>query len=124
MRREFDFFDDGIIEQEMEDLPAKDAANLIAVMDHYETVGFDDPKPAKIQDYGEGIRSIRHVRPNYKGRALFYVGESSPGYQKLWILTVYKKESQEVPRNVLDRAKTRKATHESTQNTEREKKKK
>lgn len=122
MRREFDFFEDAIIEQELEDLPAKDAANLIAVMDHYETVGFEDPKPAKVQDYGDGIRSIRHVKPNYKGRALYYVGETRSGYQKLWILTVYKKESQEVPKHVLERARSRKATHEAKLKADQEKK--
>jgi hypothetical protein len=56
VRREFDYFDDEIITEEMNDLPAKDAANLIVIMEHYEEVGFDDPKPAKVQDYGEGIR--------------------------------------------------------------------
>ena len=97
MRREFDYFDDETIIQEFDDLPAKDAANLIVVMGRYEKVGFDDPKPAKVQDYGDGIKCIRHVKSSYKGRGLFYIGESIPGFQKLWILTVYKKESQEVP---------------------------
>ncbi len=36
MRREFDYFDDDLITQELEGVPAKDAANLIVVMDHYE----------------------------------------------------------------------------------------
>lgn len=121
MRREFDYFDDDVITQELEDLPAKDAASLIAVMDHYETVGLDDPRPAKVQDYGEGIRCIRHVKPNYKGRGLFYVGVTGPGYQKLWVLTVYKKESQEVPRHILERARSRKASHEAKLRTEQEK---
>jgi phage-related protein len=113
MRREFDYFDEEVIKQELNALPPADAANLVTVMDHYETVGFDDPKPAKVQDYGDGIRCIRHVKPNYRGRGLFYVGQTGPGYQKLWILTVYKKESQEVPKHVLERAKARKTSHEA-----------
>ena len=121
MRREFDFFDDDIIGREFDELPAKDAANLIVVMDHYETVGFEDPRPAKVQDYGDGIRCIRHFKSNYKGRGLFYIGESSAGYQMLWILTVYKKESQEVPKHIIERAKARKATHEVNLKAEREK---
>ncbi len=122
MRREFDYFDDEIITQELDDLPARDAANLIVVMGRYEEVGFDDPKPAKVQDYGEGIKCIRHVKPNYKGRGLFYVGESGTGYQKLWVLTVYKKESQEVPKHVLERAKTRMVSHQAKMKAEQERK--
>jgi nanoRNase/pAp phosphatase (c-di-AMP/oligoRNAs hydrolase) len=50
VRREFDYFDDRIIDREFDQLPPKDAARPIVVMDHYETVGFEDPKPAKVQD--------------------------------------------------------------------------
>jgi phage-related protein len=121
MLREFDYYDDDTITQELDALPPKDAANLIAIMNGYETVGFGNPSPAKIQDYGEGIKSIRHFKPSYKGRGLFYVGESGAGYQKLWILTVYKKESQEVPKHILERAKSRKASHEAKLKAEKAK---
>jgi phage-related protein len=123
VRREFDYFDDDVITQEFEDLPAKDAANLIATMDHYETVGFQDPKPAKVQDYGDGARCIRHIKSNHKRRVLFYVGQADSGYQKLWILTVYKKETQEVPKHVMDRARARKTRHEAKQRADEEKRK-
>jgi len=94
---------------------------LIAVIGRYEEVGFDDPKPAKVQDYGDGIKCIRHVKPNYQGRCLFYMGDSAPGYQKLWILTIYKKETQEMPKQVLERAKSRKANHEAEVKKQQEK---
>jgi len=123
VRREFDFFDDELIAREFDELTAKDAAILAVVMDRYQDVGFDDPRPAKVQDYGEGIKCIRHIKGNYKGRALFYVGESISGYQKLWILTVYRKESQEVPQHVLDRAKARRASHEAKLKDEQSRKK-
>ena len=74
MRREFDYFDDDTITEEFEALPDKDAANLIAVLNHYETVGFDDPRPAKVQDYGDGSKCIRHFKSDYKGRGLIMSG--------------------------------------------------
>jgi len=52
---------------------------------------------------------------------LFYVGESNPGYQKLWLLTIYKKEGQDAPRHILERAKERKALHELKLEAERRK---
>ncbi len=65
---------------------------------------------------------IRHVKPRYKGRGLYYVGGSGPGYQKLWILTVYKKESQEVPKRILERARQRNSAHEAKLRAEEERK--
>lgn len=89
----------------MDALPSKDAAKLVALLGNYEVVGHGDPHPAKVQDYGAGILCIRHVKAAYQGGALFYVQESSAGFQKVCILTRYKKPRQEVPRNVLDRAR-------------------
>jgi len=121
VRREFDFFDNEVITGELDALPSKDAAKLIALMNHYELAGLGDPAPAQIDDYGEGIKRIRHIKPDYQGRGLFYVGESSAGYQKLWLLTVYKKESQDVPKHILVRARERKALHEAMLKAEGEK---
>lgn len=118
--REFDFFDDDVIREEMDTIPSRDAAKLVALMEHYETAGLGDPSPAKIQDYGNGILSIRHIKPAYQGRVLFYVQETREKYQKLCVLTCYKKESQDVPRHILERAKNRKATHESSHKAEKE----
>jgi hypothetical protein len=120
MRREFDYFDDDIITAELDALPAKDAAKLVVLMDYYETVGLGGPSPAKIQNYGDGIMCIRHIKPAYNGRALFYAGESRSGYQLLWLLTVYKKESQEVPKQILERARERKAAHEAKLRAQRD----
>ena len=76
--------------------------------------------------WGLGTRDLRRFRitetgsnafgtsnPPARAVGFYYVGESSAGYQKLWILTVYKKESQEVPKHILERAKARKTSHQA-----------
>ena len=60
------------------------------------------PGPIKVQSYGGGVLCIRHVSGHYQGRCLF--AETS---DELVILTVYKKETQEVPQHVLERAQSR-----------------
>lgn len=37
-------------------------------MEHYRTVGFENPSPAQIDDYGDGIKRLRHIKSNYQGR--------------------------------------------------------
>ena len=65
-----------------------------------------------VDDFGDGIKRLRHIKPAYQGRMLFFAVDRSPGFERLVALTVYKKEGQEVPRNVFDRAKARKAQFE------------
>jgi hypothetical protein len=72
---------------------------LMAVMLDHE---LENPGPILIQDYGGGVLCIRHQNGRYQGRCLFSEAET-----ELMIPTVYKKEAQEVPQRVLDRARAR-----------------
>lgn len=112
MRRERVFFDQGVIRAELDDLPAKDASKLTSLMEHYRTAGSDNPSPVMIDDYGGGIKRLRHIKPAYQGRLLFFTMDRTAAFERLVALTIYKKQSQDVPRNVLERAKSRKAQFE------------
>ncbi len=50
---------------------------------------------------------LRHIKPAYQGRLIFFAVERAAGFERLVVLTVYKKESQNVPQSVLERARTR-----------------
>lgn len=101
------FFDQEVIQAELDELPSKDAAKLLAVMEHYRMVGLSNPAPAMIDDYGDGIKRLRHVSGAYQGRTLFFAVDRTKGFERLVVLTVFKKESQSVPKRILERARTR-----------------
>jgi hypothetical protein len=80
-------------------------------MDFYRTVGFANPSPAQVDDYGGGLFRLRHIKPTYQGKLIFFAAERAAGSERLVVLTVYKKESQNVPKTVLDRARSRPAEY-------------
>jgi len=114
MRREFVAFHEDTIRKELDELPPKDAAKLAALMDHYEQCGFGNPSPAQVDDYGDGIYRLRHVKPAYQGRLLFFASGRSSGFEELVMLAVYKKQGQKAPRRILETAKKRKKQWEET----------
>lgn len=114
MRREFVPFQEDTIQKELDELPPRDAAKLAALMDHYEQCGFGNPSPAQVDDYGDGIYRLRHIKPAYQGRLLFFASERSSGFEKLVMLVVYKKQGQKAPLHVLETAKKRKKQWEET----------
>jgi len=116
VRREFEPFDQEVIEAELEALPPKDAAKLVALMTHYEQSGFRNPSPAQIDDYGDGIFRLRHLKPAYSGRLLFFCVDRVQGAERLIILLVYKKEGQKVPLRLLGKAKERMKQWEQKRN--------
>lgn len=118
MRREFIPFDEEVILTELKALPTSDRAKLEALIEHYETVGRGNPSPAQIDDYGDGIYRLRHVKAAYQGRLIFFAVDRKQGYERLIILTVYKKEGQRTPATVIETARRRKAKWQE----EREKK--
>ena len=107
MRREWVYFDFDTIRAEFADLPTKDRAKLLSLLEHYKVAGLGNPSPAMIDDYGEGLFRLRHIKSAYQGRLLFFAVERVAGYERLVVLTVFKKQSQDVPQNVLDRARSR-----------------
>lgn len=112
MRREFVPFDENVIQKEMAALPGKDAAKLSALMLHYQDCGFGNPSPVQIDDYGNGIFRLRHIKPAYQGRLIYFTTDRSAGYERLVILAVYKKESQKAPQHILETASRRKKQYE------------
>jgi len=115
MRREFVPFDELIIKKELDALPSKDAEKLVALMMHFEKCGLGNPSPAQIDDYGDGILRIRHIKPAYQGRAIYFASERTYGFEKLVILLVFKKETQKTPASVLETAKRRRTEWEKKQ---------
>ncbi|MGA2572023.1 MAG: type II toxin-antitoxin system RelE/ParE family toxin [Terracidiphilus sp.] len=114
MGREFVPFNEDTIRKELDGLPPKDAAKLAALMDHYEHCGLGNPSPAQVDDYGDGIYRLRHVKPAYQGRLLFFTSDRSSGFEELVMLAVYKKQGQKAPRHILEAAKKRKKQWEET----------
>lgn len=101
------YFDFDTICAEFADLTNKDRAKLLSLLEHYRTVGSANPSPAKIDDYGDGLYRLRHFKPAYQGRLLFFTIERVAGFERLVVLTVFKKEGQDVLQSVLDRARSR-----------------
>ncbi len=101
------YFDFDTIVGEMETLPPKDRAKMLALLEHYRTVGLGNPSPAQIDDYGGGLYRLRHFKAAYQGRLLFFAVERVAEFERLVVLTVYLKQSQGVPANVLERARRR-----------------
>jgi len=109
MQRKFIPFDEQIIRKELDSLPDRDAAKLVAVMEHYEQCGRGNPAPAQIDEYPGGIMRIRHAKSAYQGRAVYFsVERGEGGIERLIVLTVYKKEGTKVPASVLTTAQRRK----------------
>lgn len=114
MRREFVPFHEGTIQKELDELPPRDAAKLAALMNHYEQCGFANPSPAQVDDYGDGIYRLRHIKPAYQGRLLFFASDRSSGFEQLVMLAVYKKQGQKAPQHIVETAKKRKKQWEET----------
>ncbi|CAN5553241.1 hypothetical protein BH11ARM2_BH11ARM2_16240 [soil metagenome] len=107
MRREWIYFDFETVFAEFAELPHRDRAKLLALLEYYENAGTGNPSPAQIDDYGEGLYRLRHIKPVYQGRLIFFAVERVAGYERLVVLTVYKKEGQDVPTRVIERARAR-----------------
>jgi hypothetical protein len=72
MIREFVPFHEETIRKELDELPPKDAAKLASLMGHYEQCGLGNPSPVQIDDDGDGLYRLRHIKPAYQGRLLFF----------------------------------------------------
>jgi len=83
----------------------------MALMEHYRTVGLGNPTPAQIDDYGDGLYRLRHIKAAYQGRLLYFSIDRVAGFERLVALTVYKKESRAEPHGVLERARARMADY-------------
>ena len=111
----FEPFDEEVISRELAGLPARDAAKLTALMIHYQTCGTGNPAPVQIDDYGDGILRLRHIKPAYQGRMLFFCVDQSSSKARLIILAIYKKEGDAVPARVLRTARTRRQDWQAKQ---------
>jgi len=83
------------------------AAKLVSLMGHYEQCGLGNPSPAQIDDYGDGLYRLRHIKPAYQGRLLFFATDRSAGFERLVMLVVYKKQGQTAPQHILETTKKR-----------------
>ena len=106
--REFVPFHEDTIRKELDELPPKDAAKLASLMGHYEQCGLENPAPVQIDDYGDRLYRLRHIKPAYQGRLLFFTVDRTAGFERLVVLVVYKKQGQKAPQHILETAKRRK----------------
>lgn len=108
MGREFVPFDFDEIGKEFNLLDAsslRDAAKLDFCMKRIEqTSPKENPSPALVWTFADGLKELRHENANYKGRLLFYIPELPSGSQELVILHVFRKESQKTPRTAIKKA--------------------
>lgn len=114
MRREFIPFDESIIRKEFLALPDLDRAKMLALIEHYQQCGFGNPSPAQVDDYGGGLYRLRHVKQAYQGRLIFFATDRVAGFERLVILVVFKKQSQDLPQKVLETARYRKKQWEES----------
>ena len=111
------------IRQEFLALPAFDRARLMRAMKRYQDGTEGDARPAEIDSYEGGIHRIKSSDPKAQGRGLFSrirrkTKEAKDGPELLALLVVYKKESDSVPRSVLDKARQRKKGYEDENGVE------
>lgn len=111
MRREIVPFDDEIIRSELSDLPIKDRAKLVALIEYYEESQSGNPYPVQLNVYDHGLIRLRHAKASYQGRAILYIAESKKEFQRLVLLVIYKKESNKAPDSILVTAKKRMEQH-------------
>ena len=57
-------------------------------------VGLGNPSPAQVDDYGDGLYRLRHIKPAYQGRLIYFAADREKGFERLVILSVYKKQAQ------------------------------
>jgi hypothetical protein len=102
MIRKFKAFDVKTINSEFATLPSADLRDLTHAMSLYQQnagVGYT------VKNYGDDLMMIKGSK---QGRCLWFaIGESQNGVEILIALLVYKKEGQEVPARVMERARER-----------------
>ncbi len=96
-------FDAETINKEMRDLPQEDYFRLSQAMLAYR---MDTGSGYVVKNYGEGLMMVRDGSHG-AGRCLFFSVREEQGVEVLVALLVYKKESQEAPKRVIDTARQR-----------------
>lgn len=89
---------------EFRDLPTRDYHRLTLAMREYAR---ETRSGYVVKSYGEGLMMLKDASQG-QGRALFFtIRRDEGGAERLTLLLVYKKESQEAPKRVLDTARQR-----------------
>lgn len=112
MKRRFIPIDEAALTKEWRDLrqsSESDAAKLRFCIKRYEDCGDGLPSPAVIKNFGDNLMEIRHESSRYAGRGFFSNGKWSPSLhsQVLWLLCVFRKESQRTPSRYVELARSR-----------------
>jgi hypothetical protein len=106
MERRWTSFNSEITNSEFLAIPAHDRAALFGAMKAYRLAL---PGGFVVKNYGDGLMMIKAANKT-QGRCLFFSVRESGGEEVLTALLAYKKETQEVPANVLATAKARMKT--------------
>jgi len=99
--RKFAPFDDEVIRKEFLDLPRESARDLKWAMVNHQN---GRELNYTLRNYGDDLLMIKG---HGQGRCLFFGKEVAGDEEKLIVLLIYKKESQEVPERVLRTARDR-----------------
>ena len=106
MRRRWEFWDVRRLSKELDSVPQSDRLDLLDAMDAFlklEGINY------QVDTYATGIKRLRHTNHS-SGRCLFFIEERTRNGETVLIaLTIYKKEKDEVPTQIMERAMRRKA---------------
>jgi len=82
---------------------AADVAKLLFCMQRFQTaLQGENPSPALIKKFDDGLLELRHEKGQYKGRLLFYKASEPVGTEENVILVVFRKETQKTPTGVVE----------------------
>lgn len=108
MSRHWSSFDRDVTNREFAEIPGRDLAALFRAMKKF---GLYDPSGWVVKDYGDDLRMIKAANQS-QGRCLFFttrevLGNNGEAHEELVVLLAYKKETQEAPAAVIERARQR-----------------
>ena len=101
--RKWRAFDGATINKELSELPSEDFYRLTAAMKAYR---LDQKVGYVVRSYGDGLMMVKDDSHG-QGRCVFFAVREVAGEEVLTALLVYKKETQEAPKRVLDAARRR-----------------
>lgn len=92
-----------VIRKEFFELSDEDGAELRHAMKNYQN---GSGKSYEVKNYGEGLLMLKPTG-NAAGRCLFFFNEVVNGEEILTVVLIYKKESREAPKQVVETARRR-----------------
>jgi len=103
MIRKFKPFEAEAIRKEFLSISGEDAYHLKYAMESYQEdyrIGYT------VKNYGDGLMMVKDSGRS-QGRCLFFFSEIVDGIEILTVVLIYKKETQEAPKHIIETARKR-----------------